>query len=192
MIFNISHLLQLSLVDLAGSERVAKTGATAEQLKVIYTMYFNTDITFSVSIKWYNNHWLFYVTNTLYLYSHQGCKKKKIRLKKNFVQRFCKIYNTYFELNSDRKLCPSTSLYRPLGTSFRPWAVTSSSSPTVTTSWPCSCRTRWEGTPRPSCLSISRRQTTTKTRPSSRSCKSNHWKEVLISAPFCHWRLLFQ
>lgn len=127
----------------------------------------------------------------VYLYSHQGCKKKN-SLEKHFVQTYCKIYNTYFELNSDRKLCPSTSLCRPLGTSSRPWAVTSSSSPTVTTSWPCSCRTRWEGTPRPSCLSTSRRQTTTKTRPSSRSCKSNHWKEVLISALLCHWRLLFQ
>lgn len=117
---------------------------------------------------------------------------KNFAWKKFFLQRFFKIYRTYFELNSDRKLCPSTSLCRPLGTLFQPWAVTSSSSPTVTTSWPCSCRTRWEGTPRPSCLSISRRQTTTKTRPSSRSCKSNHWIEVLISALLCHWRLLFQ
>lgn len=194
-------------MDLAGSERVAKTGATAEQLKVIHLILLPI-MSLSASIKLYDNQWLFFVINnycaviqlalvnslvnsldnyqplSVYLsvlYHIKGEKKNFFEVKKKIwfqicptgYQKNCKIYRTYFDLKSDRKLCPSTSLCRPWGTSSQPWVVTSSSSPTVTTSWPCSCRTHLEGMLRPSCLSTSRRQTTTKTRPSSRSCKSD-------------------
>lgn len=49
-------------MDLAGSERVAKTGATAEQLKVIHLILLPIT-SLSASIKLYDNQWLFFVIN---------------------------------------------------------------------------------------------------------------------------------